>query len=477
MFPRFILLYNSTKIYSIRRLSVLHIVITGGGKVGSTLCQDLARENHDVVIIDIDPQVVERLIDIADVTGCVGSGTNAELLKSAGVPECDVFIAVTESDEVNIISSVIAHKLGAKEVITRVRNPDYSSQLPFLKENLGISMMINPEMEAAMAIAHIVRFPSAISIESFAGGRVHMVEVSVARGSRLDGMQLSEVRGVLGMVLVCIVQRGDEIYIPGGSFVLKGGDLIHITGPLSNLAEVCKAAGSFTKKTRSMIIIGGSRVARYLLRLTDRKNIEICVIEHDKAVAEALGAEFDDVKVIIGDGTDQSLLDEQHLDRYDCMIALTGIDEENLIASLYAYKKKVPKIITKVNRTQLLSVVDDFKLQTIITPKKIVSDNIIRFVRAMSATLDSKLEALYRILDDRVELLQFEVLSGSAVIGIPLKDLKIKKDLLIAYIVRGEKLIYPTGDDTIHTGDHVIAVTFEHDFDEVDDILENGARK
>ncbi len=455
----------------------MHIVISGGGKVGSTLCQDLAREHHSVVIIDIDSQVVERLNDLADVTGFVGSGTNAELLQSAGVPGCDVFIAVTESDEVNIISSVIAHKLGAKEVITRVRNPDYSGQLPFLKENLGISMLINPEMEAALAIAHVIRFPSAISIESFARGRVRMVEVSVARGSKLDGMQLSEVRGVLGMVLVCIVQRGDEIYIPDGNFVLREGDLIHITGPMRNLPEVCKAAGSFTKRTRSIIIIGGSRVARYLLRLIDRKNIEICIIEHDKEVAEALGAEFGDVKVIIGDGTDQTLLDEQHLEKFDCMIALTGIDEENLIASLYASKKKVPKIVTKVNRTQLLSVVDNFKLQTIITPKRLVSDIIVRFVRAMSATLDSKLEALYRILDDRVEVLQFEVLSGSAVIGIPIKELKIKSDFLIAYIVRDEKLIYPTGDDKIQAGDHVIAVTFEHDFDELDDALATGPRK
>ena len=455
----------------------MKIVIAGGGKVGGVLCKDLSGENHDVVIIDRDPKVVESLVGLSDIAGFVGNGANPELLKEAGVSDSDVFIAVTESDEINIIASIVAHKLGAHEVLSRVRNPEYSNQLSFVQENLGISMMINPEMEAAQTILNSIRFPSALSIEAFANGRVRMVEVRVSPGSQMVGMQLSRFREAFGKVLVCIVQRGDEIYIPDGSFVLREDDLLHVTGPFQNLPAICKVAGCFTRKIRSVMIIGGSNIARYLLRILDRAGMDICVIERDRAIAESLAGEFSGVKVIIGDGTDQSLLEEQHIESYDCLIALTGIDEENLITSLYAAKKKVPKIVTKVNRTQFLHVLGDTRLQTIVTPKRLVADKIIRFIRAMSATLDSKLEAMYRIADDRTEVLQFEVMRSSAVVATPLKKLPLKKNILIAYIVRGDELIYPGGDDMIFPGDHVIAVTFEHDFDEVDDLLTDEARK
>ena len=455
----------------------MKIVIIGGGKVGDVLCKDLAGENHDVVIIDTDAKVVESLIGLSDIAGLVGNGANPELLREAGVSDCDAFIAVTESDEINIIASIVAHKLGAREVLARVRNPEYSSQLTFVQENLGVSMMINPEMEAAQTIKHSIQFPSAISIESFADGRVQMVEVRISTGSQLDGMRLTCFREMFGRVLVCIVQRGDDIYIPDGSFVLREGDLLHVTGPKKDLPEICKVAGCFTRKIRSVMIIGGSSIVRYLLRVLERKGMEICVIERDKTVAKSLAGEFSGVKIIVGDGTDQSLLEEQHIESYDCLIAMTGIDEENLITSLYAAKIKVPKIVTKVNRTQLLRVLGDTRLQTIVTPKRLVADKIIRFIRAMSATKDSKLEAMYRIADSRAEVLQFEVLRNSAVVAVPLKKLQLKANILIAYIVRGNELIYPGGDDMIFPGDHVIAVTFEHDFDEVDDLLVDEARK
>ncbi len=455
----------------------MKIVIAGGGKVGGVLCSDLSGENHDVVIIDRDSSVVDSLIGLSDIAGLVGNGANPELLREAGVSDCDVFIAVTESDEINIIASIMAHNLGAHEVLARVRNPEYSNQLSFVQENLGVSMLINPEMEAARTIMHSIRFPSAISIESFAEGRVQMVEARISNGSQLDGMPLTRFREMYGRVLVCIVQRGDDIYIPDGSFVLREGDLLHVTGPTKNLPAICKVAGCFTQKIRSVMIIGGSNIARYLLRIMDRTGMDICVIESDRTVAESLASEFGGVKVIVGDGTDQSLLEEQHIESYDCLVALTGIDEENLITSLFAAKKKVPKIVTKVNRTQLLRVLGDTRLQTIITPKRIMADKIIRYIRAMSAAKDSKLEALYRIADDRVEVLQFEVLKGSAVVATPLRKLQLKNNILIAYLVRGDELIYPGGDDMIFPGDHVIAVTFEHDFDEVDDLLVDEARK
>jgi trk system potassium uptake protein TrkA len=455
----------------------LKIIIVGGGKVGSVLCQDLAAENHDVVLVDRDAQVVETLVGAADIAGFVGNGANPELLREAGVSDCDTFIAVTESDEINIIASIVAHKLGAKDVLARVRNPEYSSQLSFVQENLGISMLINPEMEAARAIAQSLRFPSAISIETFADGRVHMVAVRVSPGSRLHGMQLSRFRELYGMVLVCVVQRGDEVIIPDGSFVLREGDLLHVTGPIKELTVLSKVAGCFTRKIHSVMIIGGSRITRYLLRIIDHSGLSVCIIERDRAVAEELSGEFAGVKVIVGDGTDLSVLEEQHIEDYDCLVALTGIDEENLITSLYAAKMNVPKIVTKVNRTPLVRLIGDIRLQTIITPKRLVADKIIRFVRAASAVRESKLEEMHRIVDGRVEVLQFEVLKNSAVTRKPLKNLQLKKHILIAYIIRGDNLIFPKGADTIRPGDHVIALTTEREFDEVDDLLEDEARK
>lgn len=455
----------------------MKIIIVGGGKVGSVLCQDLASENHDVVLVDKDAQVVETLVGMADIAGFVGNGANPKLLREAGVSDCDTFIAVTESDEINIIASIVAHKLGARAVLARVRNPEYSSQLSFVQENLGISMMINPEMEAAKAIAQSLRFPSAISIETFADGRVHMVAVRVSPGSHLHGMQLSHFREIYGMVLVCVVQRGDEVIIPDGSFVLREGDLLHMTGPIKDLTVICKVAGCFTRKIHSVMIIGGSRITRYLLRIIDHSGMSVCIIERDRAVAEELAGEFAGVKVIVGDGTDLSVLEEQHIEEYDCLVALTGIDEENLITSLYAAKMNVPKIITKVNRTPLVRLIGDIRLQTIVTPKRLMADKIIRFVRAASAVRESKLEEMHRIVDGRVEVLQFEVLKNSAVTRKPLKNLQLKKNILIAYIIRGSNLIYPGGADTIRPGDHVIALTTEREFDEVDDLLEDEARK
>jgi len=451
----------------------LKIIVAGGGKVGGALCIDLAAENHDVVLIDSDEQVVTRLIRLSDITGLIGNAANMDRQKEAGVENCDVFIAVTTSDEVNIISAIIAHKLGAKATIARVRNTEYSSNLSFVKESLGITLMVNPELEAARAIARSIRFPSALGIETFAGGRVQLVEVKVVKDSALVGMQLSHFRKTYGTVLVCVVQRGDDVIIPDGSFVLRAGDLLHVTGAINDIAVIYKVAGCLTRKIRSVMIVGGGRVSHYLIRSIDHIGMDICVIDKDKETTEMLAGEFPRIKVINGDGTDPAVLEEQHIEDYDCFVALTGIDEENIVISLYAAKKKVAKIVTKVNRKQLLRIFDDAALQTIVTPARLVSDIIIRHVRAMNDSLDSKVEAMYRIVDERVEALQFEVLKGSRATGIPLKDLKLKKSILITYIIRGKQQIFPGGNDEIRVGDHVIAVTTERNFDEIDDLLED----
>lgn len=454
----------------------MKIVIAGGGKVGGALCIDLAAENHDVVLIDNDEKVVERYSS-ADIYGIVGNGANLDLQREAGVPGCDVFIAVTATDEINIIASTFARKLGAKATLVRVRNPEYSRNLEFVQERLEISMMINPELETARAIAKSIRFPSAIGIETFADGRVQIVAVRVVKDSSLVGMQLNHFRKTYGSILVCVVQRDKAIFIPDGKFILQEGDLLHVTGLTRDLVMIYKAAGCFTRKIRSVMIIGGSRITRYLLKIINNTGRDICVIDHDEDTTEALAADFPKVKVITGDGTDQAVLEEQHIEHYDCFVALTGIDEENLVTSLFAAQKNVPKMVTKVNRRPLLNIFGDLGLQTVVTPARLVSNTIIRFVRAMNKTVGSKVEAMYRIGDSGAEALQFEVLKNSLATGIPLKDLKLKKNILITYIIRGNKLIFPTGNDKIQPGDHLIAVTTEGNFDEIDDLLIDEARK
>ena len=449
----------------------MKIVIAGGGKVGEAICIDLAAEKHDVYVIDKDPRVVDRMMSIADVAAIAGNAASMDIQREVGVQDCDVFLAVTALDELNIIASIIANKLGAKFTVARVRNPEYSSNLDFVQGSLGISMMVNPELEAARSVALSIRFPSALGIETFANGRVQMVGVRVSEHSTLVGMQLSRFREIYGTVLICVIERGKDVFIPEGRTVLMGGDVIHVTGSIKELSSLYKNAGCFTGKIHSAMIVGGGRITKYLLQIISRQGLDVCVIESDEAEAEKMAAEFPNVKVVVGDGTDHSLLDEQRIDVYDCFVALTGNDEENLLTSLYATTKKVPKTVTKVNRTSLVGVLRDMGLQTIVTPKRLVSDNIIRFVRGLNDTLDSKVEAMYRIIDGRVEALEFEILNESRATGVPLKDLKLKKNILISYIVREGRLIFPTGNDEIRPGDHLIAVTTERDFFEVDNLL------
>ena len=453
----------------------MKIIVAGGGKVGGALCFDLAAENHDVVLIDIDPRVVEHYSS-GDIFGIVGNSTNLDIQREAGVPGCDVFLAVTDTDEINIIASIFARKLGAKATLARVRNPEYSRDLEFVQERVGISMMVNPELETARSIAKSIQFPSAIGIETFLDGHVQMVNVRIVKSSTLIGLQLNDFRKMYGTILVCVVQRGADSFIPGGNFTLREGDLLHVTGKAKDLDAIYKAAGCLTKKIRSIMIIGGGRITRYLLKLLSQQGKEICVIDHNETAAEAMAAQYPKAKVIVADGTDQSILIEQHIEHYDCFIALTGIDEENIVTSLFAAKKNVPKIVTKVNRRQLLDIFGDLGLQTIVTPTRLVSNSIVRFVRSMHKTLGSKVEAVYRIGDGNAEALQFEVLNDSPATGVPLKDLKLKKNILIAYIIRNHKQIFPTGNDEIRPGDHVIAVTTHGRFDEIDDMLMGKAK-
>lgn len=451
----------------------MKIVIVGCGKVGESLCEELSSEHNDVLVIEKNAQILERVISKYDVSGIVGNGASVEVQRELGVDSADMFIAVTEMDEINIISAVLARQLGAKNTVARVRNPEYSSQLSFVRESLGISLLINPEYSAAQDIARVLRFQSALSVESFAGNRVNLVEVDVEPNSLLVNMNLRDFRMKFGSVLVCVIHRGDEIIIPSGEHDIREGDRIHITGSAEDIAQFLKKVGKQEKKIRSVMVVGGGKIAYYLMKALEKSRIAMRVIEVKEERAEFLSQEFPSAEIIHADGTDQEILDEHQLSEYDAFVSLTGVDEENLVMSVYARHKGVRKVVTKMSRLGILRILGDVQIRSIITPKKIVANQIIQFVRSRANAKGSNVEALYRLVNNEVEALQFRVTRGSRVCDIPFAQLQTKPHLLIAYIIRGEQLIFPGGNDSLQAHDRVIIVTKNKTFTDLDDILED----
>ena len=449
----------------------MNIVIAGGGKIGETLCQELSMEDIDIVLLEKNQNRLERIINKTDITGLTGDAADYDNLVEAGVQNCDLFIAVTPEDETNIISSVIAKKLGTTHTIARVRNPKYANHMEFVRDSLGISMVINPEMEAAKDISQNLEFPEALSVEPFENGRVNIIEVIIKKNSRLVNTSLNQFRQEYGDVLICAVTHLQSTFIPSGETILREGDRLYVTGAKDDLNSFYKKAGYKDDKIRSSLIIGGGRITYYLLQLLAKAEMDIKVIELNYETAVDLSTQFPDVVIIRGDGTDQEFLNEERIEKFDSVVSLTGIDEENIINSLYSVSLGINKVITKVSRTGLLEILGDTGLQSIVTPKLLITDKILRFVRSLKNTKASNVEALYRIADNKVEALQFLVKKDSRVIGTTLNELNTKNNLLVAYIIRENKLIFPSGDDSICEGDHVIIVTTHKAFDDIDDIL------
>lgn len=450
---------------------LVEIVIAGGGKVGETISEELAREGNDIVLIEIKAGRLEQIINKIDITGLAGDGAEIDNLVEAGVRDCDMFIAVTAEDETNIISAIIAKELGAKYTIARVRDPKYTNHIEFVRESLGINMVINPELEAARHISRILEYPETLRIEQFEKGRVSMVELVIKENGPLIDTPLVQFRENYGDVLICAITRDYETIIPSGDTVLRKGDHLYVTGAQSDISRFYQKAGYKEEKIDSTLIIGGGGVTYNLLNLLKDKDMDIKVIEIKEEKAIDLSYEFPDVVVIKGDGTDQDFLDEERIRSFDSVLSLTGIDEENIVNSLYALSIGINKVITKVSRTGLLKILGNIDLQSIVTPKQLITNKILRFVRSISNTTVSNVEELVRIADNEVETLQFLVKATSRVVGVKLKDLDTKDELLVAYIIRGDDLIYPSGEDEILEGDHVLIVTKHKSFDDIDDIL------
>lgn len=450
----------------------MRIIIIGAGKVGEALCRDLAYEGNDVVLIEEDEIRLNKVIDVSDITGLVGNGAAYDVLVEAQAESADVFIAVTDKDEINIISCILGKKIGAGHTIARVRNPEYFSHIEFVRNELGISLMINPEFEAAHEIMNSLRYTGAITVESFSNSRVNLIELEIEEGGVLDGICLKDFRAPEGKVIICVVVRGEDVYIPDGNFVLQGGDRIHVTGTIQALAALHKMMGFETQTIKSVMIIGGGRLTHYLMERLTEKHMKVKVFESDEKKALELASEFPQAIVIHADGTDQELLREEGISHYDAFISLTGIDEENIIASMFAQSENVPKTITKTSRNTMAMILEKVGLDSSITPKRVIADIIIRFVRSLDNAQGSNVITLHRLADNKAESLEFQMAKESEALGIMLKDLKTISNAIIAYIIRGTELIFPGGNDALQEGDRVMVVTTKQFVEDFDDILD-----
>ncbi|NEW66919.1 Trk system potassium transporter TrkA [Carnobacteriaceae bacterium zg-84] len=449
----------------------MDIVIVGAGKVGQTLCEELS-QIHNVVMIDLSSNLVDELMNKYDITGMVGNGASIDTQKEAGVEHADIFIAATDSDEVNLISATLAKKLGVRHTVSRVRNPEYAKQLDFMRNALGISLIINPEMAAAMDIARAIRYASASNVETLAGNRASLVEVDITDKSTLNGLSLSDFRTKYGSVLVCIIDRDGDVFIPSGSDTLQANDKIYVAGLPKDMTTFHRQIGNSEKAIKSVFVLGGGKIAYYLFKLLEHTHMDMKVIEHNLEKCEQLSAEYPALKVIHADGTNPDILDEQGLENYDAFVSLTGVDEENLIASIYADKKGVRKVITKMSRTNILKVLDTKQLKKIVTPKNLIASQISRFVRSRANAQGSRVEALYRVAQGKVEVLMFKVSEQCHILDRQIKDMPLKKNLLIAYILRQGKIIYANGRDSLQADDKVIVITTNKHFSDLEDILD-----
>mgnify|MGYP000899362052 FL=1 len=450
----------------------MKIVIVGAGVVGESLCSELSEEGNDVILIEKEEKVLNKLVETYDITGLVGNGASYETLLEGNADTADIFIAATESDELNIISSIIAKKLGTKFTIARVRNPEYSSNMQFVREGLGISLMINPEQETAKSIANKLMFPVALSVENFFGQRAGFISIRVQKDNFLNGMQLKELEfSSKDKVIICTVRRGEDVFIPSGDFTILEGDIVHIAGSKEAVHKFYDKIEKSNLKIDSALLVGGGTISHYLIGKLLENKIKVKVIENNKERAEKLSESYPKAIVIRGDEADQEFLIQEGINNYDSTVILTDSDEENTVITMFVNSITNSKLITKMNRTLMLSILEKNTRTSTVVPKKVISDMIISVVRSKTNMRGSTMSFLYR-LESQVEFITFEINKNSRAIDISLKDLKIKKGTLIASILRDGKMIFPGGNDAIKINDSVMVVTTASSIEDFDDILE-----
>ncbi len=451
----------------------LSIIIVGCGKVGTTLVEQLSKEGHDITIIDKNSQKVQEIANIYDIMGVVGNGASYSVQMEAGIESTDLIIAVTESDELNLLCCTIAKQVADCSAIARVRNPDYSKEVGYLREKLGLALIINPELEAAKEAARILYLPTALEVNSFAHGQAEMVKFKVPEGNVLDGMTIAFLgKNITSDILICGIERDGEVYIPSGDFQMASGDIISFVANRKIGKSFLENIGFKTNQVKDTMIIGGGKAAYYLATQLINMGISVKIIENNRQRCEELSILLPKAIIINGDGTDQDLLKEEGIEYVESFVPLTGIDEENILLTLHARQVSNAKVITKINRITFKDVISRLDLGSVVYPRYITSEAIIAYVRAKKNSMNSNIETLYHMFDHRVEALEFRVDEESAVTNTPLTDLSLKKDLLISFINRNGSIIIPSGQDSIHVGDTVMIVTTHTGFNDLLDILE-----
>lgn len=450
----------------------MQIIIAGCGNVGSTLAEQLSKEGHNITVIDIKEQLVRDIADTFDVLGIAGNGASFSVLMDAGVNQADLLIAVTGSDELNLLCCLIAKKAGGCHTIARVSNPLYSREISFIKEELGLSMIINPKLAAAREIARLLKFPSALQIDTFAKGRVELIKYRIEENSILCNMALKDIAGKLKCeVLIGIVERGDEVYIPDGNFVLQEKDEISLVAATKKAVAFFKKLGAATTRAKDVMIIGGGDTGFYLAKQLSDMGIKVKIIEKDKQRSELLSELLPQAMIICADATEREVLMEEGLPSAESFVTMTEIDEENIMLSLFAKSLSKAKVITRVHRIAYDEIIDSLNLGSIVYPKYITAATIVQYVRAMHNSIGSNVETLYKMNDDRVEALEFVIKEDSPVVGVPLQDLQIKRNVLISCISRKGNIVIPGGQDMIQVGDSVIVVTTVMGMHDIADIL------
>ncbi len=450
----------------------LNIIIVGCGKVGTTLVEELSQEGHAITIVDKDYQNVQTIANMYDVMGICGNGASYSVLKEAGIEGTDLIIAVTASDELNLLCCTVAKRVGNCAAIARVRNPEYNKEIGYLRDKLGLAMIINPEYEAAIEAARILYMPSALEVNTFAHGQAELIKFKIPEGNILDGMTIKDISSHIDTkILICAVERNGEVYIPDGNFTLVAGDIASFVSSRKKVKEFLVTIGFKTNKVKDTMIIGGGKSTYYLAKRLLRNGISVKIIESDRSRCEELSKLLPKAIIINGDGTDEDLLKEEGIEYVESFVPLTGIDEENILLTLYARQVSGAKVITKINRINFRDVINTLDLGSVVYPKYITAEAIIAYVRAKNASKDSNIETLYHMFDHRVEAIEFRVDDESSVTDIPFKDLHLKKNLLVSFINRNGDIIIPSGNDCIRLGDTVMIVTTHTGFYDIQDIL------
>lgn len=451
----------------------MKIVIIGLGTIGRTILKNLSGEEHTITIIDEDKAKIETLIERYDVFGVVGNGACMDIQQEANMQDADLAIVLTNSDEMNVFACLVAKKIGVKNTIARVRNPDYRQQIMEMKDDLGIAMIVNPEQETANEIFNIINLPSVAQLEHFAKGRVSLVEVVAEAGCSLVGETLISLgKKLRTKVLICAVQRGDEVIIPSGNFQIEAGDKIHFTSPANVLGDFLSEVNLVKSPLKNIMIVGGGRIGYYLADALSQKKYAVKLIEGQSARAEYLAELLPKITVVWGNGTQQDLLIEEGIEAMDAFVALTDIDEENMIVSMFANKKKVKKTITQIKNDDLYGMLDELGIENNVSPKHIVAGRIISYIRALENSVGSNVLTMYQLVNNQVEALEFSAKRQESFYDKPLKDLRTKKNCLIACIIRENEIIIPDGNSQIKLGDNVVVVTTHKNFDDLNDVFE-----